>query len=152
MKREHVFQTTTYIPLPREEVFEFFAAAENLELITPPELKFSITKLPEGGIHEGALIEYKLQLFGVPFGWRTYIAVWDPPHRFVDQQIEGPYRVWHHTHTFADEGEGTRMDDRVRWALPVWPFGEVARPLVAAQVRRIFAYRERAIREILLAK
>ena len=147
-----MFQTTTHIPLPRGEVFEFFAAAENLERITPPELRFSITKMPEHGIHEGAIIDYRLQLFGVPFSWRTEIAVWDPPHQFVDQQLRGPYKVWHHTHTFTDEGNGTRMDDRVRWALPLWPVGEIVRPLVATQVRRIFAYRQRAIREVLLAE
>ena len=154
MDRTHLFETTTHLPLPRPEVFAFFAEAKNLERITPPELRFRITQAPEA-IHEGALIEYRLRLFGVPFGWRTEIATWNPPNVFVDQQLRGPYRVWHHTHTFTDEpgarGQpGTRIHDAVRYALPLWPLGEIALPVVRAQVRRIFSYRERAIRGILL--
>jgi ligand-binding SRPBCC domain-containing protein len=154
MNGEHRFQTSMHLPLPREEVFPFFAEARNLERITPPELRFRITRAPEA-IHAGARIEYRLRLLGVPFGWRTGIAVWDPPHRFVDQQLRGPYRLWHHTHVFTDEpsasGEpGTRIEDVVRYALPLWPAGEVAYPLVRAQVKRIFRHRERAIRGILL--
>ena len=143
-----------HLPLPREEVFDFFAEARNLGRITPPELQFRITDAPEA-IAQGALIEYSLTLYGIRFGWRTEIAVWDPPNMFVDQQLKGPYTLWHHTHTFADEptraGEpGTRIHDAVRYALPLWPLGEIGHPLVRAQVERIFAYRERAIREILL--
>ena len=154
MDSTHLFSTEMHLPLPRDEVFEFFADAKNLERITPPELRFSITKAPEA-IARGALIEYRLRLFGVPFGWRTEIAAWEPPTMFVDRQLKGPYRVWHHTHTFLDEPSpdgtpGTRILDVVTYALPLWPFGEVALPVVRGQVRRIFAYRERAIREILL--
>ena len=154
MNRQHLFETTMHLPLARPEVFDFFADARNLGRITPPELEFRIIDAPEA-VAQGALIEYSLKLYGVRFGWQTEIAVWEPPERFVDQQLKGPYRLWHHTHTFTDEatasGEpGTRIHDTVRYALPLWPFGEIGLPLVRAQVKRIFAYRERAIREILL--
>lgn len=146
--------TTTWLPRPRTEVFAFFADAENLTRITPPELAFEIVTPGPIDLREGALIDYRLGLFGVRFGWQTEIKSWEPSYRFVDQQLKGPYRLWHHTHTFVDalgpDGRrGTRMDDEVRWALPVAPFGEIAYPAVRLQLARIFGYRKRKIQEIL---
>ncbi len=117
--------------------------------ITPPELQFRITTPMPIVMGQGTLIDYRLKLNGVSFGWRTRIAAWDPPYAFVDEQLKGPYAVWHHTHTFADEGGKTRMDDEVLYKLPLWPLGEVAYPFVKSKVEGIFRYRRAKLREIL---
>ena len=146
----HRFSLETTLALSRERVFPVFAAATNLEQITPPELKFRVvTPLPIE-TREGALITYRLSLHGIPFKWLTRISVWNPPFEFVDEQLEGPYRQWIHRHTFTEAGEETRMQDVVDYALPFYPVGEIAAPLVAAQVRRIFSYRTSAIERLLL--
>jgi len=138
---------TQWLPASRERVFEFFADAANLEPITPPELRFQIlTPLPVE-MRVGARIEYRLRLFGIPFGWLTEITEWEPGQSFVDQQIRGPYGSWVHRHSFRDERGGTRMDDHVAYALPFMPVGAIASPIVARQLRRIFDYRERTIEE-----
>ena len=143
--RVHRFETATVLRVPRERVFPFFADAANLERITPPELRFRIvTPLPIE-MREGALITYRLRLFGIPFAWHTRITTWDPPHAFVDEQIRGPYRQWIHRHTFEASAEGTVMRDTVDYGLPLYPFGEISAPIVAWQVARIFKYRASVI-------
>jgi ligand-binding SRPBCC domain-containing protein len=146
---EHVLTTHTFVPQARMEVFAFFAAAENLERITPPELRFRIvTPLPIR-MGAGTRIEYRLGLFGVPFRWRTLISRWEPGACFVDEQLEGPYAKWVHTHTFRDAGGGTLVDDEVRYRLPLFPLGEIGYPLVRLQLARIFSCRARRLRELL---
>ena len=145
----HSFHTDAVLPLSRTPVFEFFAAAENLQRLTPVELDFRIlTPLPIA-MGEGTLIRYRLRLMGVPFQWLTRIAVWNPPFEFVDEQLKGPYSTWIHRHRFTEVEGGTRVEDDVTYALPFAPLGELAAPLVAFQVRRIFAFRERALRRAL---
>ncbi len=146
----HELETRMELPLRRSTVFRFFADAANLERITPPELAFEIrTPLPVA-MREGALIDYRLRLFGVPFSWRTRIARWEPDACFVDEQLRGPYRLWEHTHRFREAEGLTEIRDVVRYALPLAPAGELAHPLVRRQLDHVFRYRERAIREILL--
>ena len=143
------FRARIELPLARERLFPFFADAGNLEVLTPPELNFRVVTPPPIEMREGALIEYRLRLMGVPFAWLTRIAVWDPPQEFVDEQLKGPYRRWVHKHLFVETSFGTRMHDSVEYELPLFPVGELAGPLVDWQVRRIFRYREAALKKAL---
>jgi ligand-binding SRPBCC domain-containing protein len=145
----HMLQTRTHLPLAIGEVFAFFSDATNLERITPPELAFRILTPTPIEVREGTLIDYRLRLFGVPFGWRSRISLWEPPLRFVDEQLRGPYRTWIHLHEFEASGNGTLMTDRVEYRLPGHPFAGPALPLVRLQLDRIFRYRARSIRSIL---
>ena len=147
---EHLLQTSLTVDLPRDEVFEFFSNAENLEAITPPDVGFHIlTPLPID-LREGTLIDYKLSLFGIPVKWRTEITKWDPPNEFIDIQVWGPYGQWIHRHVFTEPEPGkTVIEDEVRYRLPLEPLGDLAHFIVAAQLAKIFDYREKKVIEIL---
>jgi len=139
--RIHRLEREQSLPHPVEDVFAFFADARNLERLTPPLLRFEVLTPGPIEMRPGALIEYRLRLHGVGVDWLTRIEEWEPGVRFVDMQLAGPYRLWHHTHTFERCGSGTLMRDTVRYALPAWPLGELARSLVARDLDRIFAFR-----------
>jgi ligand-binding SRPBCC domain-containing protein len=149
----HTLRREQRLEHPIDEVFAFFADARNLEAITPPLLRFSVMDSGAGTIAmgPGTLIRYRLRVRGVPVGWLTAIREWDPPHRFVDEQLRGPYALWQHTHTFEQLDDGaTLMSDVVRYALPFGPLGELARRLfVARDVEAIFDFRARRIEELL---
>jgi ligand-binding SRPBCC domain-containing protein len=138
----HVLERSQRLPGPADEVFGFFAEAYNLEAITPPFLGFQVVTPRPIAIGEGTLIDYRLRLHGVRLRWRTRIEVWEPGRRFVDRQLSGPYRLWHHTHLFEPDGDGTVMRDVVRYALPLGPLGELARlAFVSRDLDRIFDFR-----------
>jgi ligand-binding SRPBCC domain-containing protein len=146
----HTLHTSMSLPLPRETVFAFFAEATNLQRITPPELGFEMVTPHPIHLREGTRIEYRLHLFGISFAWQSEIQRCYPPEEFVDVQLRGPYKCWMHTHRFREEDGATIIEDEVQYALPYWPFGELAYPLVRLQLGRIFRYRQQAIRRYLV--
>jgi len=144
--RYHVLRREQRLPGAPDDVFPFFADAHNLEAITPPFLGFRVVTPAPIAMRAGALIEYRLRLHGLRLAWLTRIDEWTPGVRFVDSQLAGPYALWHHTHEFAPDGDGgTVMRDTVRYALPYWPLGEVAHPLVARDLAAIFDFRATAV-------
>ncbi|HEX5911051.1 MAG TPA: SRPBCC family protein [Thermoleophilaceae bacterium] len=145
----HVLQREQLLPHPVDRVFPFFAEARNLERITPPLLGFAVTNQEPIEMRAGAIIQYRLKLHGLPVDWLTRIDEWEPGVRFVDQQLVGPYRLWHHTHTFEARGGSTLMRDTVRYALPLWPLGELAMPLVRRDLKQIFDFRRDSVGALL---
>lgn len=145
--KEFKLHAELFLPRPRAEVFAFFAEARNLEAITPAWLNFEVLTPAPIVLKPGALIDYRIRVHRIPLRWRTEITEWEPPHRFVDTQLRGPYRLWHHTHTFREQDGGTLCLDDVRYsprggALINWLF-------VRRDVERIFQYRQERLRKFL---
>ena len=139
----HVLRFEQRLEAPPEAVFPFFADPRNLEAITPP-LRFRLLTPDPISMGIGTFLQYALRIHGVPVRWDTLIQEWDPPSRFVDVQVRGPYRLWHHTHAVQplDGGSATLMRDTVRYAVPFGFAGEVVRrAVVARDVAAIFAFR-----------
>ncbi len=142
----HEFRAEQRVPHARESVFAFFAQPENLARITPPWLGFAILTPPPVPMRAGAVIDYVIRLGPLPTRWRTMITTCEPPHRFVDEQLSGPYSFWHHTHEFVADGDGTVIRDHVRYMLPLGVLGDLVHALaVRRQIEAIFAHQVRVI-------
>jgi len=140
-----------WLPLARERVFTFFSDANNLGAITPPWLHFQLLTPRPIDLRVGTLLDYRLKVRWLPIRWQTEITIWEPPTRFVDRQNRGPYKLWIHHHHFEEKDGGTLMRDRVEYAVPGWICEPILHGLmVGPDLRRIFAYREERIRELLV--
>lgn len=109
-------ESAVWLPQKPDEVFEFFANAANLERITPPWLRFRIVTPAPIAMRAGTRIDYRLRVHGIPLRWQSEISVWEPPYRFVDEQVRGPYRVWKHAHIFRAQDGGTLCLDNVQYS------------------------------------
>ncbi len=144
--RRFEFESEQLLPRPLNEVFPFFSDPRNLQAITPPWLDFEITNKEDLEMREGLLIDYRLHIRGIPLRWQSEITVWQPPHRFVDEQRRGPYRFWTHEHTFEAVGDSTRVGDHVQYGVPGGVL--VQRLFIARDVARIFAFRRAKLEQI----
>jgi len=144
--KEFALQQELWLPPARDEVFPFFADARNLETLTPPWLSFKILTPAPIQMRMGTRIDYQLRIHGVPLRWQSEITVWNPPHRFVDEQRHGPYRLWIHEHRFEERDGGTLCLDRIRYAI----FGGwlIEKLFVRRDVERIFTFRQKKLLEL----
>src|SRR3954453_4484611 len=154
----HVLRREQRLEAPRSDVFSFFADPRNLEAITPPLLSFRLLTPDPIALGVGTFLQYALQIHGGPVRWDTLIQEWEPPVRFIDVQVRGPYRLWHQTHELVAVGGGagtamrdtgphaagaaTLMRDTVRYAVGFGLVGEVVRrAVVRRDLEAIFAFR-----------
>lgn len=146
----HELKREQLVARPLEDVFAFFAQARNLELITPPWLGFSLVTPGSVAMRKGALIEYRLRLHRLPVRWVSRIALWEPGRAFIDVQLKGPYRLWHHRHDFESVDGATLVRDQVLYVLPFGPLGELVHAaFVERDLRRIFDFRRAAVERLL---
>ncbi len=150
----HTLKRRQFLPRPLDEVFSFFKKPENLSLLTPSSLHFQILTPSPVPMNAGSVIDYIITVSGMEMHWTTVIAEYEPPYRFVDVQLRGPYAFWHHTHLFeAGDDGGVWMTDEVRYAMPYGWAGEFVHLLwVEKQLNRIFDFRAHIVAAFLVAK
>ena len=143
----HVLKQQQVLPISLQEAWEFFSTPRNLNDITPADLGFTMTYSSSEKMVEGQIITYRIRiapLIHVP--WVTEIKSVKEPQSFIDNQISGPYTLWHHLHQFEETPEGVLMTDLVHYALPFGPFGSIADAVfVRRKLEHIFSYRRQTL-------
>ena len=144
-----ILQRKSVVRAPIEKVFDFFSNAKNLEVLTPPFLQFKILEQTTPTIQKGTIFTYQLKIHGVPIKWKSLIEEWVPNSHFVDVQIKGPYKKWHHLHTFKSVPEGTHIEDTVNYTVRMGMIGDLLLGRwIRKDVESIFTYRESKIQSI----
>ena len=146
---DHLWESRLWVARPRPEVFAFFADPSNLSRLTPRALGVELLAA-SGAMAAGAVLDYRLRWLGIPIRWRAYVREYDPPFRFLDVQVRGPYARWEHRHRFLEEDGGTLVEDRIVYRLPLGAAGRALHALVVRrQLDAAWAYRCRRIGELL---
>ncbi len=134
---------------PLDDVFDFFSNPENLSKITPKKLDFNIMTPSPIKMINGQLIDYTIRLFGIRIHWRTLITDYNPPNSFIDQQIKGPYLLWHHEHLFKEVEDGVEIVDIIHYTIPLGIIGRFLHwAWIKKDLENIFSYRKNIINEI----
>ena len=145
---DHILETRLWIARPRPEVFAFFADPANLPRLSPGWARLTLVAAPRA-LEAGAILDLRVRWLGVPLAWRAVIREWDPPYRFVDVQVRGPYARWEHRHRFLDADGGTWVEDRVTYRLPLGPLGRAMHAaLVGRQLAALWRYRRARLGEL----
>ena len=136
-----------YLKASPIEAWAFLSDPCNLQLITPPTMKFEILSGAGEPMFPGQIIRYRVSPFpGVRTSWVTEITHVREGQYFVDEQRFGPYRFWHHKHFITPVDGGVLMHDVVDYGLPLGPLGNLVHGLlVRKQLEAIFRYREIAL-------
>jgi ligand-binding SRPBCC domain-containing protein len=141
-------QRTQLLPVSITEAWQFFSSPQNLSVITPGYMKFTVSGLSDDkSVQTCRIFRFRVKVFGlVTVSWVSQISNVDPPHCFVDEQLSGPFRHWRHSHSFREVGEGVEVTDNVEYALPFGIMGRLAAWLfVSRQLNSIFDYRVRVL-------
>jgi ligand-binding SRPBCC domain-containing protein len=129
------------LSVTRERAFEFFKDPGNLCDITPVWLDFCMLNRESNmEVYDNAEFDYTIKWLGIRMTWRSRIVDYNPPERFTDIQIKGPYRSWVHVHTLQQIPEGTLMKDKVTYKLPLIA-AVFHRFFIKKKLKDIFSYR-----------
>ena len=140
----YTFTRSQVVQMPLPDCWAFFSDPRNLEKLTPPELGLRVRSELPAEIYPGLVIRYTVRpLLRVPLTWLTEITQVRKPEFFVDEQRVGPYRMWHHEHSFrAVSSVATEVSDRIHYVPPLGPLGAIANALaIRRQLQRIFDFR-----------
>ncbi|MFN6944804.1 MAG: SRPBCC family protein [Cytophagaceae bacterium] len=147
--KTRTLKRTIFLNKPIEEVFDFFSRPENLNVLTPPHLRFKNNKPWPLVIETGTLIEYQIKLYGIPIKWLTKITNFEENRKFTDIQVKGPYLLWEHQHIFVSKNNGTEMTDIIRYKVPGFFLEPIIFHLVVNRdLKSIFKFREEKCKEL----
>jgi ligand-binding SRPBCC domain-containing protein len=170
----HRLQFEQWVPIRIEETFLFFSNPANLPRIMPPYSGTELRELrlipPPGIAHPQSTVISVPPLAGagseivtsfrllpsLPFRatWIARITAFEWNDHFADEQQKGPFKSFHHRHSFEREDRdgvtGTLVRDTIDYEVGFGILGAIAHKLVIRRIfRQMFEYRQKAVLKLL---
>ncbi|GAA4078141.1 SRPBCC family protein [Nonomuraea soli] len=121
------FEITTAVAAPPQRVFAVSLEVEVHTASMAGSGERAIDGVTSGRLRLGDTVTWQARHFGLRWRMTSVISAYDPPGYFVDEQMSGPFKRWHHAHHFEPDGKGgTVMRDCVEFAAPLGPLGAIA--------------------------
>lgn len=146
----YTLHKTQKLPISVDEAWEFLSDPKNLKIITPAKMSFDIISGADRPIYAGQILQYKVTpMTGIRTKWVSEIKSIVPKKYFVDEQLYGPYSLWHHKHFIREIEGGAEMEDIIDYKIPLGILGQMIHPLlVKPRLEEIFNYRQKKLVEL----
>jgi ligand-binding SRPBCC domain-containing protein len=148
----YTLKTSQLLNSNLETVWDFMSSPENLALITPKYMGFTILSDKEDikKMYAGQIIDYYVTpLMGLKMSWVTEITHVEHHKYFVDEQRFGPYEFWQHKHFVKEVPGGIEMIDLLHYRVPFGFIGKIANTLfIERKIKEIFNYRFNKLEEL----
>ena len=146
----YTLHKTQKLPISVDEAWEFLSDPKNLKIITPAKMSFDIISGADRPIYAGQILQYKVTpMMGIRTKWVSEIKSIVPKKYFVDEQLYGPYSLWHHKHFICEIEGGVEMEDIIDYRIPLGILGRMIHPLlVKPRLEEIFNYRQKKLVEL----
>ena len=159
------YQASVSLPVSAETAFAYHERPGCLNRLIPPWESVTIER-SDGSLRAGSRVVLKTRLMGFPLRWVAEHTVYEPPRRFCDRQVSGPFASWEHEHRFDESAVGLRdgsltaetagvepavsggsasvLTDRIDYRLPGGPLGRwLGGGKALHTIEAMFAYRHR---------
>ena len=140
----YTLQKKQQLPISLDKAWEFLSNPKNLAIITPDYMSFEIISKIDRTLYTGQIIQYIVTpLLGIKTKWVSEITHIEEKKYFVDEQMYGPYTLWHHKHFVKEIEGGVELEDIIDYKVPLGILGQLVHPfLVKPKLEEIFNYRQ----------
>ena len=134
------------------KAWDFFIKLKNIQYIMPEELNFNVTSGSSSNIYDGQIITFNTKI--LPFFKANIISEITKicqEKYFIDRQISGPYKIWHHEHHFQKTKNNTTIiSEKIKYKLYFYPFSWIINKVfIKKKLINIFKYRIKKTKYIL---
>lgn len=142
----HEYRTACSLDATPEEAFSWHMRPGALERLTPDWADATVVERT-GRIQDGGQVVLRLRRGPASFRWVLKHTAFEDGVLFRDEQVEGPFGSWVHTHRFSAQGSGCLIEDEVIWEAPLGVAGSLfPASLIENELDRLFRFRHARLR------